>query len=336
MGMIVNGKWRQEIDTAIQNGEFVRNTSCYDKPIPKSVIETISAGTNRYILIASMSCPWSHRTLLARAVKNVEQLLPIHIAGGPRIQGYGLQTEGPLNEVRDTPLRHVHKLYSLTDKTYTGRSTVPILWDQKTQKIISNSSANIMRAIDLIEDKVGITLLPKPYGTRINDLNQLIFKNLSNAVYRAGLAQRQRAYDEAVTSVFETLGVLEHRLTTQRYLMGDFLSESDLHLFATLVRFDAVYNTHFRCTRHRLVEYDALWAYARDIFQWKNIAQTVDFTAILDGYYSNDGDHNSFKIIAECPLTDWNAAHHRDLMGPQQLWSLSGGPVHLDNTTANL
>ena len=329
MGMIVNGKWRQEIDTAIQNGEFVRNTSCYDKPIPRSVIETISAGSKRYILIASMSCPWSHRTLLARVIKNVEQLLPLHIAGGPRIQGYGLYTEGPINEARDLPLRHVHKLYSLTDKSYTGRSTIPILWDQKTQKIISNSSANIMRAIDGIAERIGITLLPKLYETQINELNQLIFNTLSNAVYRAGLAQKQRAYDEAVTSVFETLDTLEQRLTKQRYLMGDFLCESDLYLFATLARFDAVYNTHFRCTRRKLVEYDALWGYARDLYQWQNISQTVDFAAILDGYYSNDGDHNSYKIIAERPLTDWKTPHHRGRIGQRQLWSLSSGPIDL-------
>ncbi|MBL4667608.1 MAG: glutathione S-transferase C-terminal domain-containing protein, partial [Sneathiella sp.] len=294
--------------------------------IPESVILEMATGTQRFILIASKSCPWSHRTLLARAVKKVEHLLPVHIAGGPRIQGYGLHLDGPLNEQLHSPLRHVHKLYALTDKSYTGRSTVPLLWDRKLQTIISNSSANIMRAIDNIDEALSFTLLPKSYENRINDLNQLIYVNLSNAVYRAGLAQTQIIYNDAIDSVFKTLEELENQLSTQRYLMGNFLSESDLQLFATLIRFDAVYNTHFRCTRKRLLDFKSLWAYSRDLYQWGTIEQTVDFTAILDGYYSNDGTHNTHKIIAERPHANWQAPHNRAELGARHVWTKASGP----------
>ncbi len=320
MGMIIKGKWRQEIDASIQQGAFVRTNSCFDNVLPTSVAEEIKNGTSRYILVASMSCPWSHRAMLVRAFKKAETHLPVHIAGGPRVQGYGLLADGPLTDNLGQNLRHVHKLYALTNPAYTGRSTVPLLWDTEQNKIISNDSANIMRCLDLIDGADGFTLVPDAHKSEIEKLNQLIHENLGNAVYKAGLAQKQQPYEEAVNSVFKTMEYLDNRLSKQRFLFGSFVSESDLRLFATLVRFDAVYNTHFRCTRFRLTDFEHLWGYSRDLYQWPNVQKTVDFGVILDGYYSNDGAQNPYKIIAERPSSEWNSAHKREKLGVGYLW----------------
>ncbi len=314
MGMIIDGKW-QDQDQFIQKGEFVRAMSTYNSVPDQVVINEISNGSGRYMLIASNSCPWSHRTLLVRAIKNLQNLLPLHMAGGQRLQGYGLIQTGPLKASLEPLPKHVHQLYSLADKNFTGRATVPILWDTKDNKIICNDSAPIMAGLDQVDSKPGFTLSPDHLKAEIAALNEQIHDNLSNAVYRAGLAQNQSAYNEAVDQVFAMLDKLDLRLAEQRCLFDNLLTETDLALFATLVRFDAVYATHFRCTRKRLVEYRHLWGYARDIYNLPGIAETVDFPVILDGYYKNDGDNNPHGIIADLPETNWQAASERLVLG---------------------
>ena len=320
MGMIIDGQW-QEQDQFMKNGEFVRAMTSFNNALPQSVLEKISGNSGRYILIASNSCPWSHRTLLVRAIKNLQDILPVHMAGGPRLQGYGLVQSGPLAACLDPLPKHLHQLYTMADKNFTGRATVPVLWDTKDKKIISNDSVAIMAGLDLVDTETVFTLSPDHLKTKITCLNNEIHDNLSNAVYRAGLAQKQDAYDQAVDQVFAMLDKLDQRLENQRCLFDNLLTQADLRLFATLVRFDAVYATHFRCTRKRLVDYPYLWGYTRDIYALPGISKTIDFPVILDGYYINDGDHNPHGIIADLPETDWRADPTREELGPLSVWN---------------
>jgi putative glutathione S-transferase len=329
MGMMIDGRWMAHAERTVEKGAFVRSRDVFDRLLDAPTVEGIAGGTGRYVLVASMSCPWSHRVLLLRAVKRLEDRLPLHIAGGPRVEGYGLLADGPIGTIAGKAIRHVHQLYSRSDPAYSGRVTVPFLWDLENSRIVSNNSARLMRGLDNVVSPGGFTLVPGPLLFDIDALNAWMFDGLSNAVYRAGLAEKQNAYNEAVDAVFATLDALETRLATQRFLFGAFVTESDLQLFATLVRFDAVYATHFRCTRRRLVDYPHLWAYARDLFQQAGIGRTIDFDTILEGYYVNDGVHNPHAIIAERPRADWLAGQDRDRFGPVQLWSRMDGPTSI-------
>ena len=318
--MLIEGRWIPEADRYIEDGAFVRETSTFDLDLDVEDIRTLPAEPGRFRLIASRSCPWSHRTLLARAVKGLEPLLPVAFAGEPRIEGYALPDEASAEWSGIGRLRHVHQLYTLSNPGYSGRATVPLLWDTARRRIVSNGSARIMRSLDGVSGTKRYTLVPGHLAPEIDWLNRRIDEGLANAVYRAGLAQRQDSYDEAVADVFATLDELEDRLTNRRYLFGSVVTESDWRLFPTLVRFDPVYATHFRCTRHRLRDYPNLWAYARDLWRWPGVSGTIDLAAILQGYYCNDGEHNPHGIIAEAPAADWSAGHDRARLGPAQVW----------------
>lgn len=330
MGMLIDGRWVDEAERFIDDGAFVRETSSFDVDLGVESMGALDAEPGRFRLIVSRSCPWSHQTLLVRAAKGLERLLPVAFAGGPRIQGYAIPDEESADWGGVERLRHVHQLYSLSDGRYTGRATVPLLWDTATRRIASNGSARIVRALDSVGGTDRHTLVPRHLAPDIDVLNRRIHECLANAVYRAGLAQRQGAYDEAIDEVFTTLGELDERLARWRYLFGSIVTESDWRLFPTLVRFDAVYATHFRCTRRRLVDYPNLWAYARDLWRWPGVAETVDCTAILEGYYLNDGDRNPHGIIAEAPAIDWSARHDRARLGPAQVWFEATGPETVD------
>ena len=252
--------------------------------------------------------------MLVRAVKGLDERVPLAVAGAPRIEGYALDDGTTLSP--GIGPRHVHELYSLSDPRFTGRATVPLLFDRERGRILANDSAHIVRALDALPTMSGFTLVPASLRSRIEALNETIDRRLANGVYRAGLARRQDAYETAVADVFEMLEELDTRLAQRRYLCGAVVTEADWRLFATLCRFDAVYATHFRCTRKRLVDHEHLWAYARDLAQWPGVAETIDIGAILEGYYANDGTHNPHRIVAEAPVVDWGEAHGRERFGP--------------------
>lgn len=321
MGFMIDGRWVDDDDWSSDTGEFIRSGSTLDNPLTDTVKSEIAGGGGRFVLVASRSCPWSHGPIIVRTLKGLEENLPLQVAGGPRIQGYALDRAGPLACSSSGDRQHVHQLYAESDPSYTGRATVPLLWDRKDNRIVSNDSARIMRGLDDVENARGVIMAPEFLRHEIDDLNATLYARLANAVYRAGLARSQAAYDEAVASVFAALGDLENRLDTRRFLFGSAVTEADWRLFATLVRFDAVYATHFRCTRYRLTDFPNLWAYARDLYQWEGIAETVDFKEILTGYYLNDGDNNPHRIIAERPDVDWYALHDRDHFGPRRVYT---------------
>ena len=311
MGMLIDGMWCAEADRYMQEGTFEREPSRLPDPAPSEIAQHLSGGT-RITLVTSLSCPWSHRTTLVRALKKLHGL-PVVTAGGPRTEGYALADYDAVLSAR-----HVHELYSETDPAYSGRATVPLLWDVEARTILSNSSATIARALDASAGRW--RLAPAPQTAQIDAINSCIYDGLANAVYRAGFATAQHAYASAVDDVFATLDWLERRLTNQRCLFGNQITEADLFLFASLVRFDAVYVSLFRCTRRRLIDCPALWAYARDVYSWPGISETVDFGANLTGYFQNDTDKNPHGIVPELPDVDWSEPHRRDRLGVLSVW----------------
>lgn len=302
MGMLVEGKWDKDADLSMISGAYHRERSALPTSIDADFFGRVSEEHNCFFLIASASCPWSHGAVIALVLAGLLDKVQIQWAGGPRRQGYGLLPGGPLPE--RAMFEHVHQFYTSTIPDYTGRSTVPLLWDSRQGRVLSNSSADIILAFDAASP--AINLRPESLGEEIDALTQHIFDGLSNAVYRAGKSQKQSEYDEAVDLVFHTLDELEDRLESRPFLFGNDLTLADVRLFATLVRFDTVYATHFRCTRKRLVDFTHLWRFARQIFQMPGIRQTVDFEEIRFGYYVNDGDHNPHGIVAQQPEIDWN------------------------------
>ena len=301
MGMLIDGKWDDGADRSMVDGTYRREASALPTRLDDNALHDLRHAPDRFTLVASASCPWSHGVVVTSVLCGHSARMPVQWAGGPRIEGYGLLADGPITS--SGTIRHAHQLYSMTDPAYTGRATVPILWDTATQTVISNSSADIIAA--LIRTGTGDHLQPGTMTADVDALTQEIFNGLSNAVYRAGKAERQSEYDGAVDTVFATMDRLEARLADRKFLFGTALTTADVRLFATLVRFDTVYATHFRCTRNRLVDYPALWRFTRQIYQMPGIKQTIDFDQIRFGYYVNDGSHNPFGIIGQQPIIDW-------------------------------
>lgn len=301
MGMLINGKWDNDADRSMASGRYRREESALMTAIGQNHLHGMQQDPGRFVLVASASCPWSHGAVIALVLSELSDRVLIQWAGGPRVEGYGLRPTGPISDYGQ--IKHAHQLYALTDPGYTGRATVPILWDSAEQKALSNSSADIISAFNRAGG--GPDLQPKHLSRDIETLTKEIFDGLSNAVYRAGKAERQDEYDDAADTVFATMARLEDRLGDQRFLFGDVMSTADIRLFATLVRFDTVYATHFRCTRKRLVDHPALWRFTRRIYQMPGIRQTIDFDEIRFGYYVNDGAHNPFDIIGQQPEIDW-------------------------------
>ncbi len=303
MGMLIDGKWEPTADQSMVSGKYRREQSALPTSIEANFLNEAGNTKGRFFLIASASCPWSHGAVVTLILAGLEDIIEIQWAGGPRREGYGLLPGGPLPNRSD--FQHVHQFYTSTVPDYTGRSTVPIFWDAVDRKVLSNSSADIMAMLDQGSSKTD--LRPTALRNEIDHLLEYIFDGLSNAVYRAGKSQRQDEYDDAVDTVFSTLDTLEDRLADRLFLFGKDLTIADIRLFATLVRFDTVYATHFRCTRKRLVDYPRLWRFTRRIFHKPGIRQTVDFDEIRYGYYVNDGDHNPNGIVGQQPEIDWDS-----------------------------
>ncbi len=334
MGRVVDGKWTEDDGDLFRNDGFVRLASRYNEGIPDEVVEAMTGEPRRLFLIASLSCPWSHRALIMHRIKALDAAVPVKVASGRRNEGY------PVNDNRvwrlpgtGRDVTYVHEVYTASDESYTGTASVPLLWDSVNRRVVSNDSLQIMKAFDRVESCLStgnVTLYPEDLRSEIDELNARIFLGLANGVYRAGLARSQRPYDDAVADVFGTLDQLETRLARSRLMFGRRLTLSDLVLFPVLLRFDVVYHTHFRCTRRRLADYPMLWAYARDLIGCEPFATDVDFDAIQSGYFLNDGDLNPHGIISERPDCDWTAPHARDALGAPLLSLRAGGVAEFE------
>jgi putative glutathione S-transferase len=270
----------------------------------------------RYHLYVSLACPWAHRTLIMRALKGLQDIIPVSVTHWLMAE-HGWTFAGGEGVVPDTLYnsRYVYELYARADDQYSGRATVPILWDQHTQTIVNNESADIIRmlgsAFDFAGAKAG-DYYPQPLRGEIDAVNQRVYDTLNNGVYKAGFATSQAAYEAAVGPLFETLDWLEDRLSRSRFLCGDMLTEADIRVFTTLVRFDAVYHGHFKCNVRRIVDYKHLSAYTRDVFQVQGVAETVDLGHIKRHYYMSHRRINPTGIVPVGPDLDFNAPAGRD------------------------
>ncbi|MFI3310185.1 glutathione S-transferase C-terminal domain-containing protein [Ewingella allii] len=325
MGQLVEGKWHDVwYDTKSTGGHFKRTESQFRNWVtPNGEAGPhgkggFAAEPNRYHLYVSLACPWAHRTLLMRALKGLDKLIPVSVVHPLMLEnGWTFATDFPAATGDDLyHLNFAYEIYLRAQKDYTGRVTVPILWDKKLQTIVSNESADIIRMFNSAFDAQGARAgdyYPENLRPAIDEVNEWVYPLINNGVYKAGFATSQEAYDEAVKGVFEGLDRAEALLEKHRYLTGNQLTEADLRLWTTLVRFDPVYVTHFKCDRYRISDYPNLYGFLRDIYQMPGIAETVDFAHIRNHYYRSHATINPHGVISTGPAQDLDAEHGRDL-----------------------
>lgn len=332
MGVLIDGVWHgQESaaakadeakpDAARASGRFERAETAFrnwvtpDGRPGATGSDGFSAAPGRYHLYVSLACPWAHRTLIMRTLKGLEQIIPISVTHW--LMAENGWTFSPGEGVVPDPLfnsRHLHEIYTRADAHYTGRASVPVLWDQHTQTIVNNESSEIIRMFNSAFDSVGARAgdyYPKEKRAEIDELNARIYETVNNGVYKAGFAKSQAAYEEAVAPLFETLDWLDERLSQSRFLCDETFTEADIRLFTTLVRFDSVYHGHFKCNIRRLIDYRNLWAYTRDIYQMPGITPTVNFLHIKRHYYQSHKRINPTGIVPVGPALDFDAPAER-------------------------
>ena len=324
MGLLIDGQWHDQwYDTKSSNGKFVRTEAQYRHWITRdgSAGPTGDAGfraePGRYHLYVSLACPWAHRTLIVRALKGLQDQISFDVVH-PLMLEHGWAFDSDFSAAtgdRVNQKQFMHQIYTLCESDYTGRVTVPVLWDKQNQTIVSNESSEIIRMLNTGFNEIGATdldLCPQSLQSEIDHWNQFIYEPVNNGVYKAGFATTQAAYDEAVVNLFEHLDRLEERLTSRRYLVGEQLTDTDIRLFTTLIRFDPVYVQHFKCDRRRIAEYPALANYLRDIYQLPGVAETCDLDHIRHHYYRSHPTINPHGIISYGPEFDLMAQHGRE------------------------
>ena len=316
MGQLVDGEWHDTwYNTKKTGGKFVRTTSKFRNWITPEGGE-FPAEADRYHLYVSYACPWAHRTLIFREIKGLSDLISVDVVHPDMLSdGWTLANDYP-GATGDTlyNLPFLRDIYLKADPGISGRVTVPILWDKQTQAIVSNESSEIIRMFNsAFNGLTGNTddYWPEDLHDALEPVNARIYDTLNNGVYRSGFATTQEAYDEAVTALFDTMDWLEDRLASNRYLMGDRITEADWRLVPTLFRFDPVYHLHFKCNRKRLIDYPNLWAYARELYQWPGVRDTVNFDHIVRHYHYSHESINPHRIIPINPVLDWTAQHGR-------------------------
>ncbi len=264
----------------------------------------------RHHLYVSLACPWAHRTLIVRRLKGLEDVVGVSYVHPYRDErGWAFSDDEHRDAINGWS--YLAEGYAATDPGFDGRVSVPVLWDRAEGRIVNNESADIIRMLNAWGTD-GPELEPPELREEIDAVNAVVYEHVNNGVYRAGFARSQEAYEEAFVALFDTLAWLDERLAAQRYLAGDRVTLADWRLFTTLVRFDAVYHTHFKCNGHRLVEYESLWPYARELYQWPGVAETVRFDEIKTHYYTTHELLNPQRIVPRGPLDmDWDAPHGR-------------------------
>ncbi len=319
MGRLVDGVWKDEwYDTSKTGGRFKRQESAFRDQVRADGSGRFAPEAGRYHLYVSLACPWAHRTLIFRRQKKLEEAISVSVVH-PYMGSSGWTFENPDGTAGcvDDPIfgaRHLHEIYTHADAGYTGRVTVPVLWDRKEQTVVNNESAEIIRMFNSEFDAIGdasVDLYPEPLRAEIDELNAFIYPNVNNGVYRCGFATTQEAYEEAVTALFGALDELEGRLGRQRYLVGDRITEADWRLFTTLVRFDAVYVGHFKCNVRRIADYPSLSGYLRELYQMPGVAETVNFEHIKRHYYESHGTINPTGVVPVGPVLDLDTPHGR-------------------------
>ena len=316
MGKLINGTWDPGVHRASSAGRFVRESSAFrhwvtadGSPGPTGQ-GGYRAEAQRYHLYVSLACPWAHRTLIVRRLKGLEQSISVSVVHWLMGEDGWTFDAGP--GVIADPIHRahfLHQIYSSAVPDYTGRVTVPVLYDKASRTIVNNESSEIIRMFNSAfagtEDATP-DLYPKALRRDIDAVNDWVYESINSGVYKAGFATTQTAYESAVSSLFDMLGQLEQRLAARRYLCGDRMTESDIRLFTTLVRFDAVYVGHFKCNRRRLIDYPHLWAYTRNLYQHPGIGDTVNMYHIKHHYYESHRQINPTGIVPIGPDIDFD------------------------------
>lgn len=323
MGLLVDGKWQDKwYDTKESDGRFERSEAEFrdwitsDGSAGPSGKGGHEAESGRYHLYVSLACPWAHRTLIFRALKGLRNHIEVSVVHPDMLQdGWSFDTDFP-DATGDKlfGLPFARDIYLRAKPDMTGRVTVPILWDKKQETIVSNESSEIIRMFNTAFNSItGNTddYYPDVLRPRIDEINARVYDTVNNGVYKSGFATTQKAYDDSVHPLFDSLDWLEGILAENRYLSGDTLTEADWRLFTTLVRFDLVYHMHFKCNRKRIVDYPNLWGFTRELYQWPGAAETVNFDHIVRHYHYSHTTINPHRIIPINPVLDWTAPHRR-------------------------
>jgi putative glutathione S-transferase len=323
MGRLIEGRWSDEwYDTKATGGRFERKASAFHQRVRADGSTPFAPEAGRYHLYVSLACPWAHRTLIARKRKRLERAIGVSVVH-PYMGKDGWSFANP----DDTPgvtgdclygKEHLHQIYTEADPTYTGRVTVPVLWDRERGTIVNNESAEILRMLNAEFDALGdasIDLYPEPLRAEIDATNDFVYPNVNNGVYRCGFATTQEAYEEAFADLFSALGSLEERLGRRRYLVGDRITEADWRLFTTLVRFDAVYVGHFKCNLRRIADMPNLQGYLRELYQIPGVADTVNLSHIKRHYYESHRTINPTGVVPVGPELDFAGPHGREALG---------------------
>ena len=320
MGLLVNGAWQEDISRTT-GGRFVRpsprfrNFVTADGSAGPSGEGGFPAEAGRYHLYISLACPWAHRTLIFRTLKKLDAVISVTNAEplyGKTGWEFGTAHGGSPDTVNGKPT--LAEIYLLADPHYTGRVSVPVLWDKKRRTIVNNESSEIIRMLNsafAAFTDVQTDYYPADLRAEIDRINDLVYSTVNNGVYRAGFATSQDAYEEAARGIFATFDQLEERLSRQRYLVGQQMTEADWRLFTTLVRFDSVYYSHFKCNLRRIADYPNLWNYLRELYQVPGIAETVSIDHIKRHYYGSQRQVNPTGIVPIGPQIDFTAPHDR-------------------------
>jgi putative glutathione S-transferase len=298
---------------------FVREDARFRDWVTADGSSGYAAEPGRYHLYVSLACPWAHRTVIVRALKGLEEAIDVSIVDPIRDErGWAFRDVPGATGDRANGWSYLSEAYAASEPGYEGRISVPVLWDTRTRRIVSNESADVIvmlnEAFDAFARRPELDLYPAELREEIDELNRVVYATVNNGVYRAGFASSQEDYDEAVHPIFETLDRLEERLSSRRYLVGGQQTLADWRLFTTLVRFDPVYVTHFKCNLRRIVDYPHLSAYLRDLYQTPGVAETVDMDHIKRHYYATHGAINPTGIVPAGPIVDLDAPHGREAL----------------------
>ena len=316
MGVLVNGEWRDEQAYADETGSFVPFEPVFRDCITADGASGYKAEPERYHLYVSLACPWAHRTLIFRKLKKLEDVISLSIVDDFKGGDGWFFSDAP-GCIPDTVngAHYLREIYLNARSDYTGRVSVPVLWDKTTGTIVNNESPEIIRMFNSAFDAFGDPThdyYPADLRADIDAVNADVFEHVNVGVYKAGFATKQAPYEAAVTALFATLDAMEVRLTHQRYLCGDRLTEADWRLFTTLLRFDPVYHGHFKCNLRRLADYANLWGFTRELYQVPGVAETVDIEHIKRHYYGSQLDVNPSGVVPTGPDVDFAAPHDRD------------------------
>lgn len=322
MGLLVDGQWHDQwYDTDSTGGKFERSESQFrnwvtaDGSAGPSGEAGFKAEAGRYHLYVSLACPWAHRTLILRTLKGLESMISVSVVN-PYMREHGWTFIEDTGVVADPLFQatYMHQIYTAADSKYSGRVTVPVLWDKQQNVMVSNESSEIIRMFNSAFDQIGAKpgdYYPEALRAEIDSINAHVYDNINNGVYKAGFATGQKAYELAVFPLFEALDELEHRLANNRYLLGDQITEADWRLFTTLIRFDAVYHGHFKCNLKQIEDYPNLAGYMRELYQWPGVAQTVNMAHIKEHYYRSHDTINPTGVVPAGPVLDFERPHGR-------------------------